>query len=411
MDASATQEGSLKILVVHDYYGSGSPSGENQVFESEVDLLSRRGHQIETFTRHNDEIRQSGMIGKMRGAFATPWNPWMAKALAQRVRAWKPDVVHVHNTFPLISPSIFSAIGGKAATVLTLHNYRLFCPAAIPMRNTKVCTDCLDMHSVWPSMKHGCYRSSRIATAPLALSVALHRWLGTWQRHVDAFIALTDFQKHRMIDASLAANKVHVKPNFYPGNPSVIPWDKRGDYVVFAGRLTPEKGLLTLVKAWTEWIRQDGSAPELRIVGDGPLRSELEVLAANLPIKFLGQLTSSEAQAHIAESRLLILPSECFEGFPMVIREAFAFGTPVAGSNLGPLPSIIQHGLNGVVSEPSNPTSLAAVVREAWQSPHLLEHLGRGARQAFESRYTEDANYSMLMDIYSAAIKAQKAMN
>ena len=395
----------MKILLVHNFYRSASPSGENQVFGTEKNLLLQRGHEVDEFTRHSDEIRSAGVLGTLEGALATPYNPFMAQAIQKKVEQFKPDVIHVHNTFPLISPSIFSAISYNAARVLTLHNYRLFCPAAIPMRNGKVCTDCLDLRSVWPAIQHGCYRNSRLATLPLAANVALHRIVGTWQNEVDAFIALTEFQRTTMIAAGLPPDKVHVKPNYFPGNPSVVPWSERGAYAVFAGRLSEEKGVAALVKAWTAW---GSDVPELRIVGDGPLRADLEKAAYKAPIRFLGQLPPDETIRQIANARLQLLPSECFETFGLVVVEAFALGTPAAVSNLGPLPSIVNHGINGVVFEAANPQSLLTVVRNAWQTPGMLEQLGAGARKSFESLYTEDINYARLMEIYRAAIERNK---
>lgn len=393
----------MRILLVHNFYGSAAPSGENQVFAAEKALLQSRGHELAEFTRHSDEIRGQGVWGVIKGAASTPWNPWAARAIRQVVARFRPDVVHVHNTFPLVSPAIFHALAGTGvARVLTLHNYRLFCPAAIPMRAGKVCTDCLDRRSVLPALQHGCYRNSRLATAPLAMNVALHRAAGTWTKEVDAFIALTEFQRQRMIDAGLPASRVHVKPNFYPGSPVVVPWVQRKPYIVFAGRLTAEKGVATLVRAWQLW-GQD--APELRVLGGGELHGELERMAAGLPVRFLGQLSAAEAQQQIAEASLLVLPSECFEGFPMVVREAFAFGTPAAVSDLGPLPSIVKHGESGVVFEAGNPSSLLQELRQAWCTPGLLEQLGRGARAAFEAHYTEDANYRTMMLIYEKAMK------
>lgn len=392
----------MKVLLVHNFYGSAAPSGENQVFEAEKTLLQSRGHQVAEFTRQSDEIRGQGVWGTIKGAVATPWNPWSAGAIRQAVARFLPDVVHVHNTFPLISPAIFHALAGTGvARVLTLHNYRLFCPAAIPMRAGQVCTDCLDRRSVLPALQHGCYRNSRLATVPLALNVALHRAAGTWTHQVDAFIALTEFQRQRVVDAGLPASRVLVKPNFYPGNPGVMPWAQRKPCVVFAGRLTAEKGVATLVRAWQLWGLE---APELRVLGDGELRGELESMAAGLPVRFLGQVDAAEAQRQIAQASLLVLPSECFEGFPMVVREAFAFGTPAAVSNLGPLPSIVRHGVSGVVFEAGNPESLLHTVRAAWQTPAMLENLGQGARQAFDTLYNEEANYMTLMRVYGQAM-------
>jgi len=398
----------LKILLVHNFYGSEAPSGENQVYEVERALLRTQGHVVAEFTRHSDEIRTLGVRGAVQGALATPWNPWMTNSIKSVVKRFQPDVVHVHNTFPLISPAIFRAIGHRAARVLTLHNYRLYCPAAIPMRAGKVCTECLDRQSVLPAIRYGCYRGSRLATAPLATSVAFHRHLGTWTKHVDAYITLTGFQCERLVEAGLPAELVHVKPNFYPGVPTVVPWKDRLPSVVFAGRLTPEKGILALVRAWLQW---GASAPELRIVGDGYLRDELERMAAtapDIPIRFIGQLSGTAAQAEIARARLLVLPSEWFEGFPMVVREAFAFGTPAAVSNIGPLPSIVQSGKNGLVFEPANPTSLLNTVRGAWEATGQIERLGSGARQSFEVHYTEEKNYKTLMSIYEQAIAVSK---
>lgn len=394
----------MRILVVHNQYGSAAPSGENQVVAAECELLRQYGSVVHGLLRDSDEIRRQGAWGVLKGALATPWNPWSVVAVRGALAAFRPEVVHIHNTFPVISPSIFSAIGWRAARVLTLHNYRLFCPAAIPMRDGGVCTECLDRRSAWPALQFGCYRNSRLATLPLAVSVGLHRNLGTWTRQVDAFIALTAFQRERMISAGLPGELVHVKPNFFPGDPVPVPWAERRPSVVFAGRLTAEKGVMTLVHAWLLW---GAAAPELRIVGDGDLRGALERLAASVPgtpIRFLGQLGGRAAQEEIAESRLLVLPSEWFEGFPMVVREAFAFGTPAAVSAIGPLPSIVHPGENGLLFAPADPQSLLAAVRIAWESAGVLERLGQGARRSFAALYTEQANITMLMAIYQQAI-------
>jgi glycosyltransferase involved in cell wall biosynthesis len=250
----------IKILLLHNFYRSASPSGENQVFEMERALLERRGHQVEVLTRHSDEIAGQGMRGAIKGAASTPWNPFSARELRKRIASFGPDVVHVHNTFSLLSPAVFPAARGTAR-VLTLHNYRLFCAAAIPMRDGRVCTDCLDQRSVLPALRFGCYRGSRVATVPMAASIALHRCRGTWNKDVEAFIALSEFQRHRFVDAGLPTERVHVKPNFYPGNPVMVPWRERADRVVFVGRLSAEKGVRTLLRAWAQWGER---APPLR---------------------------------------------------------------------------------------------------------------------------------------------------
>jgi glycosyltransferase involved in cell wall biosynthesis len=397
----------MKILLVHNYYGSGAPSGENNVFELERALLEQRGHPVEVLTRHSDDLRRRGLVGMIVGALATPWSPVSARAVRRIVAECRPDVVHAHNTFPLLSPAIFPAIGSRAARVLTLHNYRLFCPSAIPQRDGNSCTECLDGRSVAPALRHGCYRGSRVATLPLAASVALHRWGGTWRHHVDAFIALTEFQRNVMIDAGLPQERVFVKPNFYPGQPRVVPWPERSDRVVFAGRLSPEKGVATLLDAWIAW---GDTAPELCIVGDGPLRERLQRRARErrCRVRFLGQVTAAAAEAEIAAARLLVVPSVSFEGFPLVLREAFAFGTPAAVSGIGPLPHIVQHGRTGVVFRPGDPGSLLDSVRSAWHRTGQLRSMSEQARAEFEEKYAEGANYRALMDIYDRAVAVQK---
>lgn len=394
----------MRVLFVHNYYGSGAPSGENQVFEAERALLESHGDEVATLVRNSDVLRSRGVIGLVVGAVGTPWNPLAASTVKRAVESFRPDVVHVHNTFPLLSPAIFSAIGSSAARVLTLHNYRLFCPAAIPMRGGAVCTECIDQRSVLPALRHGCYRESRLATLPLAASVSLHRRLGTWEHDVEAFISLSEFQKDRMVAAGLPRALVHVKPNFFPGNPAPIAWAERESSMVFVGRLTPEKGAMTLLAAWKAW---GVDAPPLTIVGDGPQRAELEEYARAMApgkVRFLGQVAREATLREIARARMVIVPSECFEGLPTVLIEAFAFGTPVAVSNLGPLPSLVRAGVDGVVFEPNAPQSLLESARAAWQAPGALEKLGSGARAEFEATYSEQANYAALLEIYAAAI-------
>jgi glycosyltransferase involved in cell wall biosynthesis len=209
-----------------------------------------------------------------------------------------------------------------------------------------------------------------------------------------------------MIAAGLPTVRVHVKPNFYPGIPETVPWTERKPYVVYAGRLSTEKGVGTLIHAWLLW---GPGAPELRVAGDGPLRKELEGLASTqplTPIRFLGQLTGDVVRNEIAFSRLVVLPSKWFEGFPMVVQEAFAFATPMAVSNIGPLPDIVKHGVSGLVFEPGNPVSLLNHVKSAWEAHGVLENLGSGARTEFVSKYTQEKNYNILMEIYGKAIIA-----
>jgi len=210
-----------------------------------------------------------------------------------------------------------------------------------------------------------------------------------------------------MVEAGLPRDRVFVKPHFYPGHPVPLAWQDRQDYAVYAGRLSGEKGIETMLRAWL--AMKEG--PELHVLGDGPLRGVvLELLRTrpDVPVRFHGHVPPAEAEKEIAQAKLLLVPSECFEGFPMVIREAFAFGTPVAVSNIGPLPEIVKDGVNGIVFDSGNADSLRRQVQRACQAPGLLERLSVGARKTFEQSYTEEVNYRALMSIYERAIATQR---
>jgi glycosyltransferase involved in cell wall biosynthesis len=405
----------MKILLVHNFYGSAAPSGENTVYAAERELLRQHGHTIIEFTRHSDEIINRGIFGTIQGALATPWNPFSKQALRSVLETEKPDIMHVHNTFPLLSPSIFHATKGfHTATVLTLHNYRTFCAAGIPMHDNVSCTECLDAQSVSPALKYGCYRKNRLVTVPLAIMIALHRRVKTWERHVDGFVALSDFQKDKMVEAGLAETNVHIKPPFYVNPPSPLSWEERESKVVFVGRLGMEKGLNILIDAWKQWGRE---APQLEIIGDGPERVSLQKSVKGNGIEdkisFLGQLPFLDVQRRLRLARLLVLPSLCFEGFPMTIIEAFSLGVPVAASDIGPLPNIVKNSESGILYKAGDALSLYHTMREIWDRSDRLCSLGQGARHEFDKKYTAATNYEMLMEIYRTAIekKARKIIS
>lgn len=394
----------MKILLVHNFYGSSAPSGENKVFAAEFELLRQHGHTIIEFTRHSDELRQSGFIGAIRGALSAPWNPFSVARLRKLLLAERPDVLHVHNTFPLLSPAVFHAAKHlPIATVLTIHNYRTFCARGVPERNDTVCTECLDRRSVFPALRYGCYRDSRIATLPMAAMIFLHRKIDTWGRQVDAFITLTDFQRDKLVEAGLPGERVFIKPHFYADPPVTIPWEARQERAVYLGRLGAYKGVHVLVEAWRQW---GDDAPVLEIIGEGPERKELEQRAQGVwpdkRILFTGQLSFPDAQLRLARAKLLVLPTLCFEGFPMVIREAFALGVPVAASRIGAIPCIVDDGKNGVLFPPGKPDEMLRALKMLWQND-TLEAMGMAARKTFEAKYTAEKNYEELMEIYRKA--------
>jgi N-acetylglucosaminyldiphosphoundecaprenol N-acetyl-beta-D-mannosaminyltransferase len=240
--------------------------------------------------------------------------------------------------------------------------------------------------------------------------IALHRKIRTWERHVDAFVVLSDFQKDGMVRAGLGRANIHIKPPFYANPSSPLAWEEREAKVIFIGRLGTEKGVHVLLEAWKQWGRE---APRLEIIGDGPERIRLqESVRGNGigdKISFLGQLPFMEVQRRLRLAQLLVLPSLCFEGFPMAIIEAYSLGVPVAASDLGPFPEIVKENENGILFRPGDASNVFEIIGEIWDQPDRLSSLGRGARKEFDRKYTADKNYETLMKIYDAAIENKQS--
>jgi len=297
--------------------------------------------------------------------------------------------------------------------VQTLHNYRLLCPAAIFQRDGRVCEDCLG-HVPWRGVLHACYRDSRAATAAVALMLSVHRWLGTWSKMVDCYIALTEFARAKFIEGGLPAEKIVVKPNFVHPDPmavnhqsSIANHKSPQGSALFVGRLSPEKGVRTLLAVW----RRLGNRIPLRVVGDGPLRVELEAEAVRHGLSsvcFHGWLAPERTIEVIKVARFLVFPSESYETFGRVAVEAFACAVPVIASRLGAMQEIVEDGRTGLHFTPGDADDLAAKVEWAWTHPDEMQEMGRAARAEYEFKYTAERNYPMLMEIYERAIAIHK---
>jgi glycosyltransferase involved in cell wall biosynthesis len=391
----------MKILLVHNSYQQ--LGGEDVVFNQERQLLERAGHEVLTYCRSNGEIADYstlellGLVGRMT------WARDSRRDIASLLHKQKPDLVHVHNTFLMISPSIYSACSeAEIPVVQTLHNYRLLCPAANFFRHGRVCEECLE-HSLWRSVLHGCYRKSRAETSAVSLMLAVHRWRHTWTRNVDRFIALTGFSRQKFIEGGIPTEKLTVKPNFVLTDPGCGPCS--GEYALFIGRFSPEKRLVTLLTAWQ---RLRVRIP-LCIVGDGPERGSLEAHAKQIglsDVRFLGQLSRDGVVAALKGALWLLFTSEWYETFGMVIIEAFACGVPVICSRLGAMQEIVADGCTGLHFTPSDPEDLAQKIEWAWAHPEEMAAMGRAARVEYEAKYTAGRNYEILMEIYSEVIAA-----
>jgi glycosyltransferase involved in cell wall biosynthesis len=387
----------LRIIVAHNYYRQAG--GEDEVFASEVALLRDRGHDVQTFVMRNDDIE---LMGKLAAARATMWNGQSHQQLRKLVRETRAQIVHFHNTFPLMSPSVYYAARAEgAAVVQTLHNYRLLCPAGVLFRDGKVCEECVGKVP-WRAVQHSCYRN-RATTCVSSMMLTAHRAFGTYANAVDAYIALSDFARHKFVDGGLPARKLHVKSNFV--DPDPMPGAGDGGYALFVGRLTDEKGVRTLLQAWSANAQGARSLGlPLKIVGDGPLRADVEsAVRANPQIEFMGRRPLQEVCDLLGRARMLVFPSLWYEGMPRVIVESFAKGTPVVASDLGTMKEMIRDGENGWLFAPGDAAQLAAAVNRATVADSQTHR--SAARREYESKYTAGINYDRLMGIYSIALE------
>lgn len=390
----------MKLLLCHNYYQQ--PGGEDRVFAAERALLESHGHTVVTFTKHNDTLREMSSLGTARATF---WNRTTYRELQQLIRRERPDLMHCTNLFPLISPAAYDAAHDSGLPVVqSLHNYRLLCPQAQLVRNDRVCERCLGKCFPWPGVWHACYRGSTRASAVVAAMLAWHRLRGTWLDGVDQYIALTEFARDKYVAGGLPSKKLAVKPNFLPVDPG--PGRGSGAYAVFVGRLSPEKGVRTLLDAW----RRLGGQIPLKILGDGPLATQVQEAAAqDSAMQWLGQRTWNDVLGVIGEARFLILPSLGYETFGLSIIEAYAKGTPVVVSRLGAVAELVDHGRTGWHVTPGDASDLAESVQRLWGDEATLCRYRGQARQEFESKYTADRNYKQLVTLYERVLRTSHA--
>ena len=380
----------LTVLVAHNRYQIAG--GEDTAMQSEVDLLRAAGHRVVECVVSNTDIRS--VPDKIRTALRVRDNPDGARRISHAIANARPDVLHVHNFFPLFSPSIYrSAREAGVAVVQTLHNYRTLCAGGLLMRDGKPCHKCLDGSPYWGTV-HRCYRSSALASLPLSSMIAHHRTRGTWQTDVDCYLVLSEFARGIFGSAGFPADRMIVKPNTVddPGEPD---WADRAG-IVYAGRLSQEKGVHHLIEA------AHLTDMEISVIGDGPLGEELRA-AAPPNVRFHGALPRSEVRGAIARARALVLPSVCYEGFPMTLAEAYAAGTPVIASDLGALRELVEDGGTGYRVEPADAAGLAAAMAR-FRDQETTTLLGQKARKAYTSRYAPDQNRAILEMAYRTAI-------
>jgi glycosyltransferase involved in cell wall biosynthesis len=379
------------ILAIHNRYQIRG--GEDASHEAKVQMLTAAGHTVQDLIFDNASIRNAP-----NAALQALWNTAAYDKIGALIASCRPDVLDVDNFFPLASPSIYYAASRHGIPIVqTLHNYRLICPGSTLFRNGAVCEDCVGSRIPWRGAAHGCYRQSIPASLAVTAMLTVHNLLATWEKRVSLFVALTEFCKQKFIQGGLPAGRIAVKPNFVQTD--LGPGTGDANYALYAGRLTEEKGILSLLQAWKA-VR----GGTLVIVGDGPLAPDVKRAAEmHQSIKFLGSVSAGEARELMGRARVLVFPSIWYECLPMVIIESFCRGTPVIANRLGSMEYLIRDGETGWLLDPANPDSLAEALSNIFAVPERPASMRLAARTMFEANYTAKRNHQLLVEIYERA--------
>ncbi|MEH0581381.1 glycosyltransferase [Streptomyces sp. B21-108] len=398
----------MHVLVVHNRYASAQPSGENKVVDQEVALLREAGHRVELFERRSDDIGAMSLLAKVAVPLRVPWNPAVRTELANRLRTERPDVVHVHNVFPLLSPAVLAACADAGVpAVATLHNYTQVCPPGTLQRDGRPCTECVGSAVPLPAVRHGCYRGSRLATVPLAVSLSANR--RRWWSGVERFFCISAAQRDTLVRAGMPAERLAVKHNFVPD-----PDDRRagdGEHLLYLGRLAEAKGVRLLMAAWDELAASGGVGVPLVIAGTGPLEPQVTAWAAGRDdVRYVGLYDTAECQKAIARSVAVVAPSTWLEAFGLVVVEAMAAGVPVVAAGHGAFVELVEDGVTGLLHRPGEPASLASCLRRITAEPDLGREMGQAARLRYEQGFSPAVGLDRLVDEYRTAIAGRSAL-
>lgn len=384
----------MNILIVHNYYKL--PGGEDTVVQSEKNLLESRGHKVILYTRNNSELDNLGIMGKLMLPISTIFSTKTYKEVKAIIKREKIDVLHVHNTLNLLSPSVYYAgFSCKIPVVQTVHNFRLLCPGATFYRDGRICEDC-PTKGLGCAVKHRCYRGSLMNTLASVITLKIHRFLGTYKKL--NYICLTEFNKSKILKVpGVKERQMFIKPNFttrsveYDGNIT-------RDGYLYVGRLEKIKGIDVLLKAWK--ILGD-KAPRLTICGSGDLEDKCKRYIEKNSLSSIdlrGQTPNDEVKDLLQHTKALVFPTQVYEGFPVAIAESFMMHTPVIVGDMGNAGSLVDDRITGLKYAYNDPESLAKVILEFETMDS--NQLGEDAYKKYREKYTEEANYQLLMDIY-----------
>jgi glycosyltransferase involved in cell wall biosynthesis len=389
----------LRVLVVHNRYRTEQPSGEDTVVDQEVALLREAGHRVDRFERRSDDIAAMPVTRKALVPLGVPWNPAARAAMADRLRRERPDVVHVHNTFPLVSASVLDACRAAAVPVVaTLHNYTQVCPSGTLYRDGATCTACVGKLPL-PALRHGCYRGSTVATVPLAVSLLANR--RRWWSGVSRFLCISDAQRRTLVANGMPAELLGVKYNFVEDTP--LRRTGTGEHLLYLGRLTEEKGVRLLMAAWDRIAATGGLGVPLVVAGAGPLADEVTAWArGRADVRFAGLQDKAASRALVARSVAVVVPSRWLETFGLVVVEAMAAGVPAVVAGHSSLAELVSDGVTGLTHTPGDAASLAAALGRIVRAPSSL---GRAARERYEQEFTRSAGLANLLANYRSVIE------
>lgn len=386
----------MKILIAHNYYQQAG--GEDTAVQFEVELLRNHGHEVSFFKAYNEDFNKLNIPSKFRNIWSWDWSKNSYSLIHEECLRFKPDIAHFHNTFFMMTPSVYSACKNLGVPVVqTLHNFRLFCSNALFYRDGHVCEECLQ-HSLYRGIRYGCYRDSRVLTAAVVKMLKEYRRRRIWEKEIDAYIALSEFSRQKFIEGGLPSEKIYVKGNSVLQNPA-RERESGGDYFVFAGRLSQEKGVGVLLEAF-----KNVPQATLVLLGEGALKPWVAnyVNKHNLKnVSLQGFLPKEEYLAVLNKAKALILPSRCYENFPLTIVEAFSLGIPVIASRHGPIPELVEDGSTGFLFAAGDSKELALKIMQACEDPEKLSAMSENARSKFIHDFSPEKNYEQLMSIYS----------
>lgn len=385
----------MKILLIHNFYQQFG--GEDAVALAEQRLLEQQAEDVVVYSRHNDDIKSYGVAAKAKFGVETIFSRRTNHEIREVVRRCQPDVAYVHNVFPLISPAVYHALHAlRVPTVQVIHDFRFLCPNGWFYTQGRVCERCKS-GQYWNAVRRRCYRGSYLLSALYATAVGANRLAGIFDK-ITAFICLTEFAKHKLVEARIPERKIFIRPNFLDAT-TTTPTPGQGHHVVYLGRLSAEKGVWTLVRAFEQ-------LPDvtLKIVGTGPLEAALHAYVRErhlTNVHFAGFQQGAEKQALLRESVGTVVPSEWYENFPVVVLEAYAAGKPVIGANIGSLPYVIENERSGLLFEVGNPRSLADKVRELVNDPAKRAAMENYARTLVDNKYSPRESYRTLKTIFT----------